>query len=74
MCWLGYPKSQRTEHSGDLKEMSQFVRDNVPPFGEKDWELSLRACAFLVRYPNRGSLLLARGIYILTVGRKKRMY
>lgn len=74
MCWLEYPKDQREEHRGDLLEMSRFVRENIPPFGEKDWELPLRICAFLVRYPNRISLLLARGVNVLTAGRKKRMY
>ena len=74
MCWLEYPKEQREEHRRDLLEMSQFVKKNVPHFGEKTWELPLRICAFLVRYPNRVSLFLACGINVLTRGRKKVLY
>ncbi len=72
--WLEYLKDQREKHHGDLLEMSRFVRETVPIFGETGWDLPLRICSFLTRYPNRISLLLARGLNLLTPGRKKMMY
>ena len=74
LYWLDYPKDQREKHHDDLLEMSKFVRANVSAFGEKTWELPLRICTFLARYPNKISLLLARGVNVLTSGRKKAMY
>ena len=74
LYWLEYPKEEREKYREDLREMSCFVRANVPTFGEPDWETPLKICAFLIRYPNKGSLLLARGINVLTAGRKKRLY
>ena len=74
LYWLEYPKEQRKKHRGDLLEMSRFVRENIPLFGEKDWELSLRICTFLTRYPGKLSLWLAHCVNILTAGRQKAMY
>ena len=74
LYWLEYPKEEREKYREDLREMSCFVRANVPTFGEPDWETPLKICAFLIRYPNKASLLLARGINVLTAGRKKRLY
>ena len=74
LYWLEYPKEQRKKHRGDLLEMSRFVRANIPLFGEKDWELSLRICTFLTRYPGKLSLWLAHCVNILTAGRQKAMY
>ena len=74
LYWLDYPKDQRKEHHDKLLEMSRFVRENIPLFGQNGWELPLRLCSFLLRYPNKISLLLARGVNVLTSGRKKAMY
>lgn len=74
LYWLDYPKNQRKKHHEDMMEMSRFIRANVPLFGKKEWELSLRLCTFLIRYPNTGSLLLARMVNALTSNRKKAMY
>jgi glycosyltransferase involved in cell wall biosynthesis len=74
LYWLEYPKDQQEKYHGDLLEMSRFVREKVPPFGKKEWELPLRLCTFLIRYPGRLSLLLARWLNVLTAGRQKAMY
>ena len=72
--WLGYPKEEREKHREDLREMSRFVQANLPVFGDPEWELPLRICSFLIRYPNKVSLLLARGLNLLTSGRKRALY
>ena len=72
--WLRFPKEEREKHREDLRDMSRFVRANVPVFRDPDWELPLRFCSFLIRYPNKASLLLAYGLNLLTSGRKKTLY
>ena len=72
--WLEYPKNQREKCYGELLEMSRFVRENVSAFGEKDWELPLRVCAFLTRNPSIVSLLLARAVNALAPGHRKVLY
>ena len=74
LYWLEYPKDQRKKCHEDLLEMSRFARENVPVFGKKDWEFPLRVCAFLMRYPNRISLLLACAVNALSPGRRKALY
>jgi glycosyltransferase involved in cell wall biosynthesis len=72
--WLEYPKDQREKLHDKLQEMSRFVRKNIPLFGQDDWELPLRLCSFLLRYPNKISYLIAHGVNVLTSGQKKTMY
>ena len=72
--WMEYPKDQRIKHHDVLQEMSRFVRANVLAFGEDGWEFPLRACTFLIRYPNAFSLMLAHTVNALVPGRKKALY
>lgn len=74
LYWLEYPKNQRKKCHEDLLEMSRFARENVPVFGKKDWEFPLKVCTFLMRYPNRVSLLLACAVNALSPGRRKALY
>lgn len=75
LWWLENPKDEREGHREVLTDMSRFVRSNVPPAGKKNWEGFLRVCAFLIRYPNRISLTIARTINrIRLTGKKPALY
>lgn len=42
-----------------IRQMSSFVRENIPVWGKRGWPISLRGCIFLTRYPNRLSFFMA---------------
>ena len=69
--WNANPKAEREEHRDELKQMSRFIRENVPPAGRKGWGLKTRAFIVLMRLPERLSLSLARqGNRLLLLFRK----
>ena len=69
--WNTNPKAEREEHRDELKQMSRFVRENVPPSGRKGWDLKARAFSALMRLPESLSLSLARqGNRLLLLFRK----
>ena len=51
--WNGNPKEEREAHRADLHGMFRFIREHVPVFGRRGWNLRLRAAAFLARFPDR---------------------
>ena len=57
--WNGNPAEERQKHLDELKPISRFVRQHVPAFGRKHWNMYNRFSAWITRYPNRFSLKLA---------------
>lgn len=58
--WNANPKAEREENRGELRKISRFIRENVPPAGRKGWTRKARLFTALIRLPERLSLFLAR--------------
>lgn len=51
--WRWIYTVSRSERDDDfLKNVSSYMRKNIPVFGEKDWSLYLKVSSFFARYPN----------------------
>ena len=54
--WNGNSAEERQKHRDELKPISDFVRQHIPPLGRKGWNPYNRISALITRYPNRISL------------------
>ena len=57
--WNGNPAEERRKHRNELTSISKFVRQHIPLFGRKHWNMYNRVSAWITRYPNRISLGMA---------------
>ena len=61
--FFDYSISERKEAQKTAAEISEFVRENVPIFGNKGWKLTVRSISFFIRYDKIPSFILLYCVY-----------